>query len=519
MKCLEKDRNRRYETASSLARDIERYLNDEAVQACPPSASYRLKKLVRRNKVAAAFFVLLSAGLATLAVSNVMIQSALMEKNAALALALNNEQRATMEATKSKAVSDLLHQLIQRAVKEYGQVAVDSPGDFDRRLNATVGFVGLIKVCVEAPGFADAVDEANRRLTAELPQLLAAFPDSSDFQWQIALTYREWGGSLYNNRDYLPSAEHALSEAKEILEKLALSDPKRPSLWLQLGDTYSALGEIQWRSAKLQDAGAAFRRAIEIYDQHEAEIAKDPTYNVPGFIAVSCIRLAFFLAGTQRVDEAAEFVRRAARATERLQEPFELVNFHYLISIAQLRLGDEAGYRATCKALVDVPIAGVDDLTKMRQIHAWCLAPDALEDLSLPVKRAEELAAKNSVDQPHIAPYALGAALYRHGQYDRAAVKLEESITVYPSDPSPGFESINAQRLLLAMSMWQQGKKNEARRLLVETQRNIDQEIQSSSVFYALRAAIEVLRREAEALIEPNEADEAVENVSLNPEP
>ena len=50
IKALEKDRNRRYETANGLARDIERYLHDEPVQACPPSAWYRLRKLARRNK-------------------------------------------------------------------------------------------------------------------------------------------------------------------------------------------------------------------------------------------------------------------------------------------------------------------------------------------------------------------------------------------------------------------------------------------------------------------------------------
>ena len=38
MKALEKDRNRRYETASALAADVQRYLADEPVQACPPSA-------------------------------------------------------------------------------------------------------------------------------------------------------------------------------------------------------------------------------------------------------------------------------------------------------------------------------------------------------------------------------------------------------------------------------------------------------------------------------------------------
>src|SRR5437588_11615 len=51
MKCLEKDRNRRYETANGIAADVQRYLNDEPVQACPPSARYRLRKLVRRNRV------------------------------------------------------------------------------------------------------------------------------------------------------------------------------------------------------------------------------------------------------------------------------------------------------------------------------------------------------------------------------------------------------------------------------------------------------------------------------------
>jgi eukaryotic-like serine/threonine-protein kinase len=50
MRCLEKDRTRRYETANGLARDVERYLNDESVEACPPSAGYRLRKFIRKYK-------------------------------------------------------------------------------------------------------------------------------------------------------------------------------------------------------------------------------------------------------------------------------------------------------------------------------------------------------------------------------------------------------------------------------------------------------------------------------------
>src|SRR2546423_2089121 len=51
MKALEKDRNRRYETANGFAQDVRRYLHDEPVQACPPSAWYRFRKLARRNRV------------------------------------------------------------------------------------------------------------------------------------------------------------------------------------------------------------------------------------------------------------------------------------------------------------------------------------------------------------------------------------------------------------------------------------------------------------------------------------
>jgi serine/threonine protein kinase len=61
MKALEKDRNRRYESASAFAAAVLRYLNDEAVAACPPSAVYRLRKYVRRQRRA-----LLTAGVVAL---------------------------------------------------------------------------------------------------------------------------------------------------------------------------------------------------------------------------------------------------------------------------------------------------------------------------------------------------------------------------------------------------------------------------------------------------------------------
>jgi hypothetical protein len=61
MKALEKDRTRRYETANGFAADVQRYLAEEVVEARPPSAGYRLRKFIRRNKgrVTAAALILL----------------------------------------------------------------------------------------------------------------------------------------------------------------------------------------------------------------------------------------------------------------------------------------------------------------------------------------------------------------------------------------------------------------------------------------------------------------------------
>jgi WD40 repeat protein/serine/threonine protein kinase len=54
MKCLDKDRRRRYETAGALAADVHRYLQDEPVEARPPSVAYRVRKFARRHKMAVA---------------------------------------------------------------------------------------------------------------------------------------------------------------------------------------------------------------------------------------------------------------------------------------------------------------------------------------------------------------------------------------------------------------------------------------------------------------------------------
>jgi len=96
MRCLEKDRQRRYETANGLAADLERHLNSEPILACPPSGLYRFQKLIRRHKLA---FTAASAVLCSLIIGLGLFawerwQAVTARERAALALGREAEARA-----------------------------------------------------------------------------------------------------------------------------------------------------------------------------------------------------------------------------------------------------------------------------------------------------------------------------------------------------------------------------------------------------------------------------------------
>jgi serine/threonine protein kinase len=106
MKALEKDRTRRYETANGLVRDVQRYLDDEVVEARPPSVGYRVSKFVRRHKgqVIAAGLVLLAllAGITGTTLGLLRAEAARQDEarqRAAAEAERNRAQQAEVQAT------------------------------------------------------------------------------------------------------------------------------------------------------------------------------------------------------------------------------------------------------------------------------------------------------------------------------------------------------------------------------------------------------------------------------------
>jgi serine/threonine protein kinase len=107
MKSLEKDRTRRYETATGFARDIQRYLEGDAVEACPPSAVYKLRKFARKHRVAlvtaSAFVALLVVAVGVSALLAVKARRAEAEAENNLWMLIGANVRVEKEMEKAKA--------------------------------------------------------------------------------------------------------------------------------------------------------------------------------------------------------------------------------------------------------------------------------------------------------------------------------------------------------------------------------------------------------------------------------
>ncbi|MSU58721.1 MAG: tetratricopeptide repeat protein [Pedosphaera sp.] len=110
MKCLEKDRTRRYETANGVATDLKRHLDNEPVVARPPSTGYRFQKLVRRNKLA---FAAVSAVAAALVVGLAVSTWMFFKEKHARQRAAAAEQNTRTEAAKSQQVAQFLKDMLK----------------------------------------------------------------------------------------------------------------------------------------------------------------------------------------------------------------------------------------------------------------------------------------------------------------------------------------------------------------------------------------------------------------------
>ena len=223
MKCLEKDRDRRYETANGLAMDVQRFLADEPVVAGPPSARYRLRKFARRHRAA-----LMTAGLVTLGLMVTTVWVA----------------RERIEARRQWHLAEAL-------LGEARQV-------LDKQ-----------RAWLSDPGFSR--PETRHQREAMLSDLLTRDerfvrlrPDDPSLAAGKAMTLLQIG-SIRESIGPVAEAEAAYRAAVNTLKGLIEANPGQQQLMLELGRGYNRFGSFLTYIGKLPDAKRAYRKAWDLW--------------------------------------------------------------------------------------------------------------------------------------------------------------------------------------------------------------------------------------------------------------
>jgi tetratricopeptide (TPR) repeat protein len=316
MRALEKDRERRYETANAVARDVERYLADEPVAACPPSAAYRFRKFARRRRgtVLAASAVL--AGLlvlvAGLAVSNRMIaaernqkaaalsqkERALADREQALALAKLEELRsrrnfmaasvAVREALTKPALgldewagmpNGLREKYAAEAMKYYRGLVEQGDADPALRYESAQGYRAMALLHRRA-GDNKKGEACYRQALAILEDLTAVGPDNVQYRHQLAYTQYRLAATLAEG-ERLPEARNLFKKSADHYIWLVKENPASGDYPRQLGNCLVALERISpvdvpyWHALNGIDGLIAQRsRALLLPDTRRDEAVK-----------------------------------------------------------------------------------------------------------------------------------------------------------------------------------------------------------------------------------------------------
>jgi serine/threonine protein kinase/tetratricopeptide (TPR) repeat protein len=456
MKALEKERARRYDTASGLARDIERYLNNDPVEACPPSAMYRLRKLARRNRGALAVAATLAAALfllvAGLAVSNRRIAAsrneaahALRQKELALAAAKVNfeeaeAQRKRAEESSRKALVAVRDLLISPAISHAEWNQIPAPLRRKLREEATTFYASLQQggntdaalrfetaVGKRALGYlyqrTDGPEQAESLLHQSvdiLEGLHRESPDNLEYQHQLALSHFNLFQTLWWLHRF-DEAEASVQRAIGLCESLMAQRAGFP------GFADEAYGVFQWAGRFLDadlsrpdDAERIYRRAIEIHEQDAARVPAAPF--IPSERAKAYESLAAMHIRAGRLKEAADLYSR------RMKVAPDFPSSWYRAAALYLATGDVDRYRDACRELVNRS----EKLADRPEVADWAaktcaLSPDSVPDFSR-VQRLAERCVTGTQHHNWYRNFILAKALadYRNGHYEQAIQRLQE---------------------------------------------------------------------------------------------
>jgi serine/threonine protein kinase/tetratricopeptide (TPR) repeat protein len=318
MKALEKDRTRRYETANGLARDIQRYLSDEPVEACPPSATYRLRKFARKNRAAlttaAVIGVLLVAGVAISTWQAVRATRAEADARAAQhaeAERAAGERRANAElAARNGELADAQAKVQVRFELAQKAIATFHTGVSEDALLNNAEFKELrTKLLKEAAGF-----------YAELEKLLAGQTDFRSRQ-ALAAAYSQLG-ELTEKIGDPKEAVMVQRKALALRRNLASTNGADVETRLDVARSLLIVGRLLYATFDFAGALAADEEARNLAAALEAE---SPTDAVRAALAQAHLNIGLELAATHKGAEALKEHHKALAIRQKLADANQTV--------------------------------------------------------------------------------------------------------------------------------------------------------------------------------------------------
>ena len=260
MKCLEKNRARRYETASALAADLRRYLQDEPVQARPASVAYWLSKLLRRHKAGVAAASIAAAGLVIgMAAAIFGLVHATHDRDLAVTARLNEaaQRQAAVAAMK---IAEQQRVAAKHSADE-AQASADQMQAVNRFLQDMLSAAQPDRALGKPVLVRDVVDQAARKLDA------GALNDQPEVQAAV----RETLGHVYFSLGDYALAEAHLRKAMDLLNQHAESQTTLAAAVLE--DLANAVGWRGDRVAAERFARDALSLQKKLHGDHSIEAA------------------------------------------------------------------------------------------------------------------------------------------------------------------------------------------------------------------------------------------------------
>lgn len=354
IKAMERERDRRYETANGLALDLERFLADEPVLARPPSAGYRVRKFVRRHTAGVA-----SAGALALGLVGVAILQTVQADRIARARDEATLRQGQAEDLIGFMLGDLrgklepigrlelLDDVGDQALAYFAAVPEERLSDQELfRRTQTLRQLGEVRM---AQGDLSAALEAFRESLERSKDLVARDPENGE--WQVGLGASHfWVGYVHYLRNEFEPALGEFVPYLEISDRLVEAEPENDTYRLELGYAHSTIGSVKEAQDDLEGALDAFRRTLDVKRELASRAPEDADRRFD--LAVEHNKVGVVLQKLGRLSEAEDAFRSELRIKQALaaEDPSNaawrrhLADAHaFLANLLELRgAGEEA---------------------------------------------------------------------------------------------------------------------------------------------------------------------------------